>query len=96
MRWLQDAGDQVAVNKEYFAVMDQFSKEDDTILMGRVVGTGDRSDVKLQYYPVETEFAVSEMMTSSGLKFDEHLQNYQRSRMVDRKPDRSSGKPYEE
>lgn len=97
--WLQAASDDVAFNKEYFAAMDQYSKEDDTMLVCRVLPAGtNRSSsttTRIQFYPVETRYAQMDIFVSIGLVFDEHLQMYQRQRAVRGKPDRSQGVPYE-
>jgi hypothetical protein len=88
--WLQSAPDDVALHREYFTALNEHSKVDDTVLLCRMINS------KLQYFPVSTGDTVVEMMTSHGTKFDERLQNYQRQRMRDSKPDRSKGKPYTE
>ncbi|KAL9110582.1 MAG: hypothetical protein Q9227_004940 [Pyrenula ochraceoflavens] len=92
-KWLQSAPDEISLQREYFTALDQFSKEDDTILLCRYVETHTegQSTRKLQYFPVPTSDAVMSMQNALGLKFDEKLQNYQRSRMKDGKPDRSKG-----
>ncbi|KAL9618754.1 MAG: hypothetical protein Q9160_006548 [Pyrenula sp. 1 TL-2023] len=93
--WLQDAGERVKLHRKFFAAMDQYSREDDTILICRIGSTGPSDPMTLQYYPVETEFVVAELISGGDARFDERLQNYQRSRMMDGKPDRSKGKPIE-
>lgn len=85
----------MAVDKEYFTAMDEHSKEDDTVMVCRVVKSKNSGDVELQYFPQPTGTIVMEMATNDGLKFDEKAQNYQRSRMRDGKPDRSKAGPYQ-
>lgn len=92
--WLQQAPANVAVHQDYFTVMNEFSKEDDTVLVCRVKSkNGNKID--LEYFPQPTDKIVMEMATNGGLKFDEKAQNYQRSRMNDGKPDRSKAGPYQ-
>lgn len=74
--------------------MNEFSKEDDTVLVCRVKN-GNGVNIELEYFPQPTEKIVMEMATNGGLKFDEKAQNYQRSRMKDGKPDRSIAGPYQ-
>lgn len=77
--------------------MNQYSKEDDTILICQIASADDQSNpITLNYYPVETEFVVAELISGGDARFDERLQNYQRSRMMDGKPDRSKGRPFED
>ncbi|EON68582.1 hypothetical protein W97_07840 [Coniosporium apollinis CBS 100218] len=93
-KWLQRAPDEVELNREYFTALGEHSKEDDTVMLCRIVDSDDAGNVTLQYFPVPTGDAVVEMQTTLGVKFDEKLQNYQRQRMQDGKPDRSKGEPY--
>jgi hypothetical protein len=53
-KWLQDAPYDVAGQREYFAAMDRFSKEDDTVLACRVWKDG--GVVKVAYYPLPTKY----------------------------------------
>ena len=94
-KWLQKAPESIAVNREYPAALDIHSKEDDMVLLCRTLNTG-AGDTKLQYFPVLTVDTVKTMQISHGTKFDEALQNYQRQRMQDRRPDRSKGTQYDE
>jgi len=95
-KWLQRAPEERELNREYFTALDEHSKEDDTVLLCRIVDSDGSGNVTLQYFPVPTGDTVVEMQTSHGLVFDEKLQNYQRQRMTDGKPDRSKGEPYED
>lgn len=85
------------VSKNYFAAVDQYSKEDDTILMGRTIGSdGPTSSFTLQYFPIETKSAMPGICAIGGLKFDECMEGYQCIQKANGKPDRSRGKPYKE
>lgn len=75
--------------------MDEHSREDDTIMVCRIVRSDQSNDVELEYFPQPTDTIVMEMATNEGLKFDEKAQNYQRSRIMDGKPDRSKAGPYQ-
>ena len=75
--------------------MDEDSKEDDTVIVCRIVKSNQSDDVELEYFPQPTDTILMEMATNDGLKFDEKAQNYQRSRMKDGKPDRSKAGPYQ-
>ncbi len=97
-QWLQRTPEDVELNRQYFAALTQHSREDDTVLLCRIVNPDDSGNnnniIALQYFPVPTGDAVIEMQTALGMAFDERLQNYQRQRMQDGKPDRSKGEPY--
>ncbi|EMR71282.1 hypothetical protein UCREL1_1676 [Eutypa lata UCREL1] len=93
-KWLQEAPDDVALNREYFTAVDNSSREDDTIQICRVIGKGELGNIQVECFPVPTAESTIQMSTSLGVKFDEALQRYQRNRMRDGKPDRSKGVPY--
>jgi hypothetical protein len=78
-----------APNKEYFTVMDEHSKEDDTVMLCHVVKSDSPGNIELEYFPQETGLIVMEMATN--WRFDEKSWNYQIGRHVDGKPDRSKG-----
>jgi len=92
--WLRDAPDEVALNREYFTAMDQFSRTDDTILICRTIPSKESGKLDVEYFPEKTDDATIQMAISIGLNFDEALRRYQVNRMVDKKPDRSKGQPY--
>ena len=94
-KWLQKAPSEIAVQKQYFTAIDQHSKEDDTVMVCRVVDPDRAGDLELEYFPQPTNAILMEMATNDGLKFDEKAQNYQRSRMNDGQPDRSRVGPYQ-
>jgi len=94
-KWLQGAPDDVALHKTYFTALDEHSKEDDTVMMCRIVESKGEGEVKLEYFPLETDTIQMYIATSDGLKFDERALNYQRQRMQDGKPDRSKAGPYQ-
>ena len=78
--------------------MDEYSKEDDTVLACRIGSSREGEDggnLKVEYFPQLTDKIAMEMATNEGLKFDEKAINYQRSRMKDGKPDRSKAGPYD-
>lgn len=74
--------------------MDEHSKEEDTVMLCRIVKSDKSHGVELEYFPQETDTIVMNMATNGGLKFDEKCRNYQVSRMKDGKPDRSKGGPF--
>lgn len=101
-QWLQGVGSEVGLNKEYFTVIDEFSKNDDTVLVCRIVfsaeadgGGEEGGKLKVEYFPQPTGSIAMEMATNGGSKFDEKAINYQRSRLKDGKPDRSNAGPYQ-
>lgn len=76
--------------------MNEHSKDDDTILVCRIVEINQLDSlVELEYFPQPTDTILMEMATNDGLKFDEKAQNYQRSLMTDGKPDRSKAGSYQ-
>lgn len=87
--WLKSTPSDVALNRVYFTALTMHSKDDDTVLMCRK-----EEGAESQYFPFKTFDAVVEIATANGIRFDEHLQGYQRGRMQDGKPDRSKGQPY--
>lgn len=92
--WLRDAPDDVALNREYFTAMDQFSRADDTVLLCRAVRGQQPTKLVIECFPEKTDNAVIQMSVSLGIRFDEALRRYQIRRTVDGKPDRSKGQPY--
>lgn len=89
--WLQAAPEDVDLDRDIFATLDEHSKENDTITMCRVLE--DRGG-EVEYFPVPVGDAVVLLITSQGLKFDERLEGYQSQMREDGKPDLSKGKPY--
>lgn len=94
-KWLRSAPSDVAVHKQYFTAMNEYSKEDDTVLVCRIVESKTGGEFDLEYFPESTDTIVMSMWTNDSLKFDEKAQNYQRARMRDGKPDRSKAGPYQ-
>jgi hypothetical protein len=78
-RWLQNMPKDSAVQREYFTAMDQFSKEDDTVLTCRI-----RNNNGVSMY----------MITNRESKFDEAGESYQARAKRNGKPDRSQGGPF--
>lgn len=74
--------------------MDEYSKEEDTVMVCRIVESGQPDNEKVEYFPQRTDKIVMEMATNDGLKFDEKAQNYQLSMMKLGLPDRSKAGPY--
>lgn len=83
------------MHRTYFTALDEHSKEDDTVMLCRIVAPENEGKVNLDYFPMATDAIQRDIVTSDGLKFDERAQNYQRSRMKDGKPDRSRAGPYQ-
>ena len=73
--------------------MNEYSKEDDTVLICR--SKTEDGDLKVEYYPKATEEVSMVMHTNGGQKWDERAMNYQRSRMKDGKLDRSRAGLYQ-
>ncbi|KAF1934760.1 hypothetical protein EJ02DRAFT_439666 [Clathrospora elynae] len=97
------------VNRFLFTALTEFSKEDDTVLMCRVVleheedesredrnmpAKNEDGSIKVEFFPVATERVQMSMWTNDRLKFAEKMGNYQKSRMAKGEPDRSQGKRY--
>lgn len=80
------------VQREYFTAMNQFSKEDDTVLTCRI--RNDDGKVKVDYYPLSTAEVSMYMITNRDSKFDEAGYNYQSRMKREGKPDRSRGGPF--
>jgi hypothetical protein len=91
-RWLQDAPNDVASDKEHFAAMNEFSKEDDTVLLCRIKTNG--GGLKVDYFPVTTAHIAMYLHTNNGDRFEESFGGYQRRMEDEGKPDRSQGGPY--
>ncbi|KAF2202270.1 hypothetical protein GQ43DRAFT_430919 [Delitschia confertaspora ATCC 74209] len=94
-KWLQHIPGDSAVNKEYFTVINEFSKEDDTVLVVQVNKNGEGGEeIEVEYFPQPTKNIMMEMWTNGRGKFEEKASNYQRARFDDGKPDRSKGPRY--
>ena len=74
--------------------MNEFSKEDDTVLVCRIKSE-DNGGIKVEYFPQSTDEISMAMHTNGDLKWDEKAINYQRSRIKDGKPDRGRAGPYQ-
>jgi hypothetical protein len=81
------------VNRFVFTALTEFSKEDDTVLMCRVVleheedesrvdrnipAKNEDGSIKVEFFPVATERAQMSMWTNDRLKFAEKIGNYQK------------------
>lgn len=75
--------------------MDEHSQGDDTMMTCRIIKLKLQGNVELQYFPQPIDTVVMEMATNGGTKFNEKAQNYQRSRLMDGRPDRSKAGPYQ-
>ncbi|KAH8701248.1 hypothetical protein GQ44DRAFT_632234 [Phaeosphaeriaceae sp. PMI808] len=91
-RWLQAAPNDVASDKRHFAAMNEFSKDDSTVLLCSIK-TGD-GKFKVDYFPVATKYIAVYLHTRNGDQFEESFGGYQRRRKDEGKPDRSKGGPY--
>ncbi|PVI00754.1 hypothetical protein DM02DRAFT_614113 [Periconia macrospinosa] len=91
-KWLQNMPNDSVVQREYFTVMNQFSKEDDTILTCRI--RHDNGQVKVDYYPLPTAEISMYMITNRDSRFDEAGHSYQSRMKREGKPDRSQGGPF--
>jgi hypothetical protein len=52
--WLQAGPEDITSDRKHFAAMDEFFKEDDTVLLCRIKTDGDR--FKVDYYPNITTY----------------------------------------
>ncbi|KAF1843216.1 uncharacterized protein K460DRAFT_341102 [Cucurbitaria berberidis CBS 394.84] len=91
-KWLQAAPEDTAVLKDYFTAVNEFSKEDDTVLTCRV--RVEDGDLKVDYYPLPTKEIAMMMLTNRGSYFDERGSAYQSVMRRNGKPDRSQGGPF--
>lgn len=91
-KWLQGAPEDVASDKRHFAALNEFSKEDNTVLLCRIKDDG--GNVKLDYFPLNTKWIACYLYTNSGDRFEESFGGYQREMEDEGKPDRSQGGPY--
>jgi hypothetical protein len=85
--------DDSGVEREYFTAMNEFSKEDDTVLTCRAQ-MGARGEIKVDYYPLATKDIAMYMITNRETKFDEAGEAYQSRMKREGKPDRSQGGPF--
>lgn len=88
--WLKDAPEDVDLDRRFFAVLDDQSVEDGTVLLCRI-GDGETEGEKdkVQWYPVRTAGEFFGYIPSRS--FDEDLRGYQGKQRLEGKPDRSSG-----
>jgi hypothetical protein len=87
-RYLVDTG----VNDANFLVMNEFSRDEDSVLVCRIVKE-DSGKTRVDYFPQQTDEVQRQMWTNWGVRFDEKATDYQRARFADKKPDRSRFKP---
>jgi hypothetical protein len=73
--------------------MNEFSMEDDTVLLCRVKTT--EGDFKADCYPTSTEHIAISLHTRNGSSLHESFGGYQRNVVYEEKPDRSQGDPYQ-
>jgi hypothetical protein len=81
------------VLKEYFTAVNEFSKEDDTVLTCRV--RMENGNLKVDYYPMPTKYISMYMLTNRDSYFEERGGSYQRRLKQEGKPDRSQGGPFD-
>lgn len=92
-KWLQNAPNDSGVQREYFTAMNQFSKEDDTVLTCRI--RNENGGVKVDFYPLPTANISMYMLTNRDTKFDEAGHSYQAKVRREGRPDRSQGGPFD-
>jgi hypothetical protein len=91
-KWLHHMPNDSAIQKEYFAAMDQFSREDDTVLECRIrIVNG---AIEVDYYPLSTADISMYMISNRGSRFEEAGRSYQAQVKREGKPDRSQGGPF--
>jgi hypothetical protein len=90
-RWLQSVPKDSPLNQEYFTVLNEYSKEDDTVLVCRI---NQENGWKVEYFPQSTDEVAMQMHTNDGTRFDVKASGYQN--VVGRlgKPDRSRAGPF--
>jgi hypothetical protein len=91
-KWLQAAPDDIASDKRHFAAKNQYSMEDNTVLLCRI----EENDgaFKVDYFPLTTAHVAMYLHTSNGDMFEEPFGRYQREMEEEGRPDRSQGGPY--
>ena len=97
VKWVQQMPDDVALNKNYFAVINDDMKGDDSVLVVRIIEDWyDWEDKRgtLEYFPVSKDEVAIVLLTSGGNKFEETLLNYRRTQMREGKPMKCKGGPY--
>ncbi|KAI8965111.1 hypothetical protein F5Y11DRAFT_313888 [Daldinia sp. FL1419] len=87
--YLSGTPEDITWETEYFCALDEHSKEDDTMMMIRILPNG-----RLHAFPRETKMAVLSMMTFLVDDFEQRLGVYQRMCRRQGKPDRSVGVPW--
>jgi hypothetical protein len=93
-KWLREAPAEVALNKHYFAILNEHMKEENTVMLVRIIEDHEEGKAgQLEYFPVPSDQTVLVLLSSGGLKFEEILVNYRRTQMIKGKPDRSYGGP---
>lgn len=90
-KWLQNVGDrEFRVDRQCFAVVDEYSKKEGTLLVCRNINWEDPfKDVELQYYPKAMWSAASCLLYPDH--FEKDIMAYRRARKMEEKPDRSKG-----
>jgi hypothetical protein len=89
---LQAAPNDAVSDKTHFAAMNEYSKEDNTVLLCRI--NKDDGTLKVDYFPLTTAHIAMYLHTNSGDRFEESSGGYQREIEDAGKPDRSGGGPY--
>jgi hypothetical protein len=78
------------VNPQYFVFLNEFSKDEDLVFVARLVKDEDGERIRVEYFPQSTDQV--QMMMWTNWQFDERAIMYQRSRLSEKKPDRSQYK----
>lgn len=81
-----------SVRRDCFVVMNEFSKEDDTMLVCRVVKKDD-GQLRVDYFPQAVDEVQMQMWTNEGSMLDNKAEAYQATRKKEGKPDRSRYQP---
>jgi hypothetical protein len=80
------------VRREHFVVMNEFSKEDDMMLVCRVVKKHD-GELRVDYFPQAVNEVQMQMWTNEGSMLNNKAEAYQATRRKEGKPDRSRYQP---
>jgi hypothetical protein len=80
------------VNDETFLVLNEFSKEEDSVLVCRIAKE-ENGESRVDYFPQGTDEVQRQMWTNWSSMFDEKIINYQRVKFRDKLSDRSRSKP---
>ncbi len=85
----------VALQRKYFTVLDQESREEDEILVVRIDDDerGEGEEIGVQYFPQPIDLIAMYMCANGGSMFDERAQCYQATCAATGRKDRSKAGP---